>query len=293
LTPGDVAAALTASAIWGLSFIAVKFGVRETTPFLLTALRFVFAAFPLVFFIKPPNTKPSLIVVYGLFIGVGQFGLMFLAIKLGLPIGLAAVISQLQVFVTILFAWVLWGERPRRIQAISAGIALLGICAIGSQRLSGAALLPFLLAFAAAAFWGAGNLVGKYVGRVDPLALIVWSSLVPPLPLLALSIATEDRAALPALLHPTPLLIACVAALAYGGTLTAFALWSRLLARYPAADVAPFALAIPVVGMIAGRVVFNEPTSPIEFLGALLVMAGLSFNVLGERLLTRRRLKAG
>ena len=122
---------------------------------------------------------------------------------------------------------------------------------------------------------------------VLPLALIVWSSLVPPLPLLALSQAMENPGALPALLHPTPLLIACVAALAYGGTLTAFALWSRLLARYPAADVAPFALLIPVVGMLAGRIVFHEPTSPIEFLGALLVMAGLALNVFGDRWLRR------
>jgi len=183
------------------------------------------------------------------------------------------------------------GERPTRIQAIATGIALLGICTIGSARLSGAVFLPFLLTLAGAACWGAGNLVGKYVGRVDPFAFIVWSSLVPPLPMLALSFLFERGQALEALSHPTPLLIGSVAMLAYGGTLIAFSLWSSLLSRYPAALVTPFALLIPVVGMLAGRIVFDEPTSPIEFLGSALIMAGLSFNLLGERLLTLRRVR--
>jgi O-acetylserine/cysteine efflux transporter len=291
MTPRDVLAALIASVVWGLTFIATKFGVGEAPPFLLTALRFLFAAFPLVFFIKPPKTSPLPVATYGFLIGVGQFGLIFLAIKMGMPIGLVSLVVQLQVFITILLAFAFMGERPTRIQTIATGIALLGICTIGSARLSGAEFLPFLLTLGGAACWGAGNLVGKYVGRVDPFALMVWSSLVPPLPMLALSFLFERGQMFSALSHPTPLLIGCVAMLAYGGTLIAFSLWSSLLSRYPAALVTPFALLIPVVGMIAGRIVFNEPTSPIEFLGALLIMAGLSFNVLGERLLTLRRVR--
>ena len=210
---------------------------------------------------------------------------MFLAIKLGMPIGLASWSCRLQVFVTVFFAWALWASA-RRGQVIAGDVALLGIALIGSARLAGAGLLPFLLAVGGRRCWGAGNIVGKTAGRVDLLAFIVWSSLVPPLPMLALSLAIEDRAALPALLHPTLTARRLRRRARLWRHAPVSALWSRLLARYPAAHVAPFALLIPVVGMIAGRLVFGEPTSPIEFLGALLVMAGLSFNVLGERLLT-------
>ena len=291
MTPRDILAALTASVVWGLTFIAIKLGVGEAPPFLLTALRFLFAALPAVFFIKPPKTAPLPVAIYGFLIGVGQFGLIFLAIKWGMPIGLASLVVQFQVFITILLAFAFMGERPTRIQAIATGIALLGTCTIGSARLSGAVFLPFLLTLGGAACWGAGNLVGKYVGRVDPFAFIVWSSLVPPLPMLALSFLFERGQALEALLHPTPLLIGSVAMLAYGGTLIAYSLWSSLLSRYPAALVTPFALLIPVVGLLAGRIVFNEPTTPIELLGSALIMAGLSFNLLGERLLTLRRVR--
>jgi O-acetylserine/cysteine efflux transporter len=143
----------------------------------------------------------------------------------------------------------------------------------------------------AAACWGVGNLVGKKASRVDMFAFVVWSSLAAPLPLLALSLVFERGKALPALLHPSLVLVACVAALAYGGTVLGFGLWSRLMSRYPAACVAPYALLIPVVGMIAGSLVFGEPLSAFELWGAVLVLAGLAFNMFGDRLLTRARME--
>ena len=118
--------------------------------------------------------------------------------------------------------------------------------------------------------------VGKLAGRIDMFAFVVWSSLVAPVPLFALSLMFEGGRTLPALLHPSWVLAACVAGLAYGGTLIGFGLWSRLLALYSAAKVAPFALLIPVVGMVAGWLIFDEPLGPFELLGAALVMAGLA-----------------
>ena len=42
----DVLAAVAVAVVWGLTFIAIKIGVGETTPLTLSALRFVFAALP-------------------------------------------------------------------------------------------------------------------------------------------------------------------------------------------------------------------------------------------------------
>jgi O-acetylserine/cysteine efflux transporter len=293
MSPGDVLTALLACVVWGLTFIAIKYGVGEAPPLLLSALRFAFAAFPAVLFIRPPKAPFGLVTLYGLLIGVGQFGLLFFAIEIGMPVGLASLVIQMQAFYTIGLAWLWLGERPTRAQVIAAGVTFVGICVIGSARLAGAGLTPFLLTLAAAGCWGGGNLVGKIAGRVDPLAFTVWSSLAVPLPMLALSFWLEGGRTLPALLHPTPTLIVSVAVLSYGGTLIGFGLWSRLLMRYPAATVAPFALLVPVVGMIAARLLFDEPSSAIELVGAVLIMAGLSFNVLGDRLAASRRARFG
>ncbi|WP_158817569.1 EamA family transporter [Methylocapsa sp. S129] len=284
----DILAAIVAATALGLAFIAIKIGVGEAPPLLLTALRFAFAAFPAILFVKPPRAPVAMVALYGLLIGVGQFGLLFLSIDLGMPVGLASLVIQLQAFITIFLAWIVMGERPSPVQLIGAGIALLGILVIGVSRLSGASFGPFLMMVGAAFCWGAGNLVGKKAGRIDMFAFTVWSSLAAPLPLFLLSLLFEGGRILPALAHPSWTLAACVAWLAYGGTIIGFGLWSRLLAIHSAAKVAPFALLIPVVGMIGARLVFNEPLGPFELLGAVLVMAGLVFNVFGDRLLALR-----
>ncbi|HLW90857.1 MAG TPA: EamA family transporter [Roseiarcus sp.] len=288
MTPRDVLSALVSALFFGLAFIAIKIGVHETTPLLLTALRFAFAAFPAVLFVKPPKAPFGLTMLYGLTIGVGQFGVLFIAIGRGMPVGLASLVIQLQVFVTIFLAWALLREKPRPAQLIGAGIALLGMAAIGSERLAGASLGPFLLVLVAALFWGVGNIVGKLAGRIDMYAFVAWAALAAPAPLFLLSLIFEGGAPLAALLHPSLALILCVALLAYGATVISYGLWARLLAAHSAAEVAPFALLIPVIGMVSGWLVFGEPLSAIELIGAALVMAGLIFNVFGDRLFARR-----
>ncbi len=288
MTPRDILAALAAALVLGLAFIAIKVGVREAPPLLLTVLRFVFAAFPAVLFVKPPRAPAAMVMLYGLLIGVGQFGLLFLAIGLGMPVGLASLVIQLQAFVTVFLAWVVLGERPSAAQMAGAGVALLGVAAIGATRLGGASLGPLLMVVGAALCWVAGNLVGKLAGKIDMFAFVVWSSLAAPIPLFALSLLFEGGRTLSALAHPSWVLALCVAALAYGGTIVGFGLWSRLLAHHSAASVAPFALLIPVVGMISGWLVFGEPLGAVELLGAALVMAGLTFNVFGDRLFALR-----
>jgi O-acetylserine/cysteine efflux transporter len=281
--PLDTVAAVVAAVVWGLTFIAIKYGVEAAPPFLLTALRFTFAAFPLVFFVKPPAAPWRLVALYGLLIGVCQFGLLFLAVREGMPVGLASLVIQVQVYFTILLAALAFGEQPTRAQLIGAGVALAGMVVIASARWGHASPWPFALTLAAALAWGAGNVVGKRIGRVDPLAFIAWSSLVAPLPMLALSFVTAPQATLSALLHPSVKLALSVAGLSYAGTLFSYGLWARLLAKYPAAAVMPFALLVPVAGMASAALLFGERPSALEFIGAAVVMLGLAFNVMSGR----------
>ena len=283
----DILAALSVAIVWGLTFIAIKVGVGETSPLMLAALRFFFAAIPLVFFLPPPKAPAWAVTLYGLLIGVGQFGVLFIAVRDGFPVGLSSLVIQAQVFFTILLAWIWLGEAPRRAQIIGALLGFLGMAVIGSESLAGASLGPFLMVVLAAAFWGAGNVLAKSVGKVDMLAFIVWSSLAAPLPLLALSLAVEGTGGFAGLAHPSLKLILSVLTISYGGTLFGFGLWARLLAHHSAATVAPFALLVPVVGMIAGALLFGEALSLLEVVGAALVMAGLALNVFGDWALRR------
>jgi O-acetylserine/cysteine efflux transporter len=288
MSPRHILLAIGIATVLGASFVAIHYGLEDAPPLLLTALRYIFAALPAVFFIKRPQIDLRLLIAYGLFVGVGQFGLLFIAIALGMPAGLASLVVQLQVFFTMLFALIVFGERPQRWQVIGAIIAFAGIGVIATERLEGAALLPLLLTIGAAMFWGMGNMASKKAGRVDMLGLVVWSSLVPPLPLLGLSLLVDGPAVIvDALTHFSWRGAGAVAFMAYGATVFGFSMWARLLSLYPASQVAPFALLIPVAGIGSAALLLGEEITLIEVIGCLVVLAGLLVNIFGARIIRR------
>ena len=281
-------AALLVTSIWGLSFVVIKLGVGTTPPLLLAALRFLLAALPAVLFVPRPRTDWRNVVAYGFFLGVAQFGLLFAAIGLGMPASLASVVMQAQVFFTILFAALVMAERPRPHQIAGGLVASLGLVLIAWPRMTGGGAGPFLMTVLAAASWGVANIVSKRAGRVDMLGFIVWSSLVAPLPLFGLSLWLDGPAQVfDALRHIDAATVAAVAYLAYPTTILAFGIWAYLLSRHPAATVTPFALFVPVAGILGSVLVLGEAMHPIEAGGGAVIVLGLAFNVFGARLMRR------
>ncbi|MGH8798778.1 MAG: EamA family transporter [Casimicrobiaceae bacterium] len=291
LAPRDLLLTLAVVTLWGFSFVPIKVGLREVPPFALAALRFFFAAVPLVFFVRRPRMPWGDIAGYGVAIGVVQFGLLFLAIKLGMPVGLSSLVIQLQVFFTVGLAGAFLGDKLQRHNLIGAGIAASGIVLLAAFKLAsglGSTFAGFVLVIVAAFAWAVGNVIAKHAAGAhepDMFGLIVWSSLIPPLPLAALSYAFEGgSAAWHAVASAGALTWGCVFVLAWGATLFGFASWARLLHRYPTALISPFALLIPVSGLASGALFVGESLAPVQALGAVLVFAGLAENMFDAEL---------
>jgi O-acetylserine/cysteine efflux transporter len=290
MTPRDLLLTLLVVTIWGANFVAIKWGVDEVPPLLLTALRFLLAAVPAVFFIRRPKVALGILVGYGFSIGVLQFGLLFAAIKLGMPAGLSSLVMQLQAFFTIGLAVVLLGERLHPAQMAGGLLAFGGIAIIALERLEGAALVPLLMTIAASLFWGIGNIFTKKAGQIDMLSFVVWSSLVPPIPLFLLSLLFEGPGAMGQALEAITWLGGfSLLFIAYGATLLGYGLWSVLLSRYPANTVAPFTLLVPITGMGCAYLLLGETISGLEIAGSVVVFFGLACNGLGPRLWRRAR----
>ena len=289
MPPRDIALALGVVLIWGLNFVAIKWGVDEIPPFLLTALRYLGCAFPAVFFIKRPQVGWPILIAYGVTVGVLQFSLLFTAIELGMPAGLASLVMQMQVFFTMALAILFLGERPTMLQLGGAALALIGLGAIGAERLGGAVMVPLVMTLAAALFWGLSNIVTKRAGKVDMLGFVVWGALVPPVPMLLLSLVFEGPEAMLGLPFISAGAIGSVLFIAYGSTLVGYGSWAILLGRYPASMVAPFSLLVPVVGFAAAALLLGEVVSTQEILGSLLIFLGLLLNVFGPRLVAFAR----
>lgn len=276
--------ALLVVAIWGFNFVIIKLSVEALPPILAAGLRFVAAALPAVFFIRPPRTQWYYVVGFGLAFGFALYGFLNLAIAWGMSAGLSSLVLQTQAFFTMALAFILLGERPSRFQIIGAIIAFAGIGVIALERLAATALLPLGMTLLAAVSWGMANVLTKKAGRVNALAFTVWGSLAAPLPLIGLSLLVEGPEALrDALAGFSWSDAGLIAFLAYPATLLGGGIWSWLLGRHPASVVAPFTLLVPISGLLSGYLVLGETITPIEIGGAVLVIAGLVVTVLRGR----------
>jgi O-acetylserine/cysteine efflux transporter len=285
MTPADIFTALGVVTIWGVNFVVIKIGLQDLPPILFSALRFLFAALPLVLFVKRPQTSMGLVLAYGLFQFSLQFTLLFSGIKLGLPAGLASLVIQLQAFFTIGLAVLMLGERPKTAQLLGALVALGGMVLVAIHLDGKATLIGFVLVVLAAICWAVANIVTKKMGQVDALSLVVWSSLVATPPLLLASWLVEGGAAWQlAFQHFSLKTLAAVLFQSYPNTILGFGIWSVLMRRYPTATVAPFALLVPVAGMISAALVLGEALQWWKIAAGALVLGGLALNQFGGRL---------
>ena len=284
MQPIDILIALAIVIIWGSNFVVIKLGLQGLPPILFTALRFLFAAFPLVFFVKRPTIPWRLLVAYGLFQFAFQFTLLFFGMHLGFPPGLASLVIQLQAFFTIGLAVLLLGERPRATQLIGALVALAGMVLVATQLNARPTLIGFAMVIGGGFCWAVANIVTKKMGKVNPVELVVWAALIATPPLLLTSWILEGPASWQAALaHLNWVSAAAVLFQSYPNTILGFGTWSMLMRKYPTATIAPFSLLVPVTGMLTAAVVLGEPLQWWKLLAGALVLGGLAINLLGTR----------
>ena len=289
MSPKDLLLALVVIVAWGLNFVVIRVGLDDLPPMLLGALRFALAALP-VFFVRRPDLPWRWLIAYGATISLGQFVFLFQAMANGMPAGLASLVLQSQAFFTLAFAALFLGERMRGASVLGLLIAGGGLLLIGLQNGHSTSLLGIVLTLVAASMWAMGNVLTRKFGKINLMGLVIWGSLIPPVPFFLLSLWLEGPQRIEhALLNIGPSSIFVLLYLAIIATLLGYGLWSRLLSRYPAGQVAPFSLLVPVVGLSSSAWLLGERLSSLQWLGALLVMLGLLVNVFGSKFWQRLR----
>lgn len=287
------ALAVLVAVLWGLNFVAIDFGLHpgngsggaaDVPPLLFVAIRFVLVVFPCIFFVRKPDVSWKAIIGVGLFMSAGQFGLLYLGMALGMPAGLASLVLQAQVLLTVLLAARFLGERPskRQLTGVVLGVAGLALVAVGRSLV--APVVPLMIVLAAALSWAAGNIIARKAKAASGLGLVVWSGAVVPLPLAALSLIVDGPAAVVGTLaHLQPATILSALYTAVFASLVGYGIWNRLLSLYPSSAVVPFTLLVPVVGMTAAWLLIAEVPTTAELVGGLLLLGGVATAVLQRR----------
>lgn len=275
--------------IWGFAFVASKISLESFSAPQLTALRFLIAAIPALW-LPRPRLSGTLLVGIGLTLFAGQFLLQFFAIANGMPPGLTAVMVQTQAFFTVLLAMLLLGERPIWRQLLGMGMAIIGLILIGLTVGGSVTFWGLFLTLASAASWGVGNILLKQLEKIDMLPLMVWLSLIPPLPALLLSFLLGDSPSLlAAVASASWLSIGATLYLGLLATVSAYAIWGKLLQTYSATMVTPFALLVPGVAALFSYWLLGEQFGVLRLSGMIAMLVALALIVLPvEQLFVRQ-----
>lgn len=283
--------ALLVAAVWGFNFVVIEVGLGSFPPILFSALRFVVAAVPLAFILPRPKVAWHYVLGVGVFLGIIQFTLLFMAMDVGLSAGLASLVMQVQAFFTIILAAVFLGERPGALQLLGTVVAFCGIGLIALTVDGQVTALGLTLAIGGAFSWAVSNLIMKKAGQVDMLHLMVHASLIPPIPLFFLSLLVEgwDRQQA-AMVNLDWLGVGTVVYIAFGATIFGFAAWGKLIRTYGAGQVAPFSLLVPIFGMSSSALVLGEEFGFLRVVAACLVLLGLVLTVARKKTAVRAAL---
>ncbi|NJC69911.1 EamA family transporter [Planosporangium thailandense] len=275
--------ALTVAALWGLNFPAIHLSLQQFPPFFLAALRFAVIAVPTVLLVRRPAVRWRWLLGYGAGFGILQFLFLYLAMSIGMPSGLASLVLQSSAPFTVVLAGTLLRERLTARQTVGVGLAVAGLAGIAVHRGElggGAMLLPVLLTLCGGLGWALGNLSNRLAQTSEPFRLTLWMSVVPPLPLLAVSLVAEGPARITSSMTTLAdrqgvLALGGLAFTVLAATLAGSGIWTALMSRHPSSGVAPFSMLVPVIGIGASRLLLGDPVYPVELVCGAVVVAGV------------------
>jgi O-acetylserine/cysteine efflux transporter len=275
--------AIVVAVCWGVNFPATAIALQHFPPLLMVALRFTLVAIPTLVFVPRPKVALRWLVGIGAGIGLMQFAFLYVGMAAGMPSGLASLVLQASAPFTVIIAAAWLHERLTRRQLIGIGLAVLGLAAIAVHRAQVAAVLPVILTLCGGLGWAIGNICSRQAKAPNPLHLTLWMSVVPPIPMLALSLVVEGPRRITDSLRTvaTPGALPSVFGLLYIviiATLVGYGLWNTLLARHPSSIVAPFSMLVPVVGVLTSWLAFGEVLPVPELIAGAAVVGGVLYS---------------
>jgi O-acetylserine/cysteine efflux transporter len=283
MKPIHVFFAVATAFIWGLNFVITKIGLQDFPPILFTCLRYTAICLPLVFFTSREGLPWKLIFQVGLFLGTLTFTLAFIGISLGVPAGLTSLVMQSQVIFTVVLSSLFLKDSPNILQKIGLAISFAGLLILAWEFRETPTLVGLLFVLAGALCSGVVKIFMKQGGDYDTFRLMIWMSVVPPIPLLLASLLFETGQ-WQRIVAASPMGWAAILYNAFISTVLGFGLQGYLIKHYSPNVVTPYSLLVPVFGLITGYLLLGETPQPISVVAALLILVGLAYPRYGRRL---------
>ena len=280
------AALIAAGLLWGTTVPLSKVALEWLPPAWLALARFAVAAAILLAVSRPgwrAAFRPSVLVAGGLGYGASvvlqNMGLQHTSVTHA-----ALIVGTSPMLIAVIAAlWHRTVTRPAAWAGFAVSLAGVGLVADGhgGGATFGGDALVMVSQLASAAFTVAQS---RLLRDRDPVAVTGAQFLAAAFATAPVALATERLPHLPA--SPAPLL--AFAGLALCGTVLPFTLFAFGQTRVPASVAGAFLNLEPLVGAIAGAVVFADPVSRIQVLGGAAILAGIALSGLPAVRLRRR-----
>lgn len=282
ITLRDAALATGITAAWGFHFVVIRAGALEVEPLTLLTLRFFLGSLVFLPFTRfVPVRELGGLASYAIPYLVLHIGLLFVALRY-LEAGLTSLILQLGSPFILILGWAFYGEKFGLKTGFGLALALLGVGLIVYRPFDPhfpafAALLAVISAFG----WAVGALRMRAIGKVSFATMTFYSHII-ALPFAAAMMAAFEGDPLPKFLGADWPILSAV--LAYQVILMSLSLywWRGLMERNPAYLVAPFALFVPVFGVLTGFLFLGEIPGRMAILGGGLVILGVGIIALRQ-----------
>lgn len=276
----DTALACLVAVLWGVNFVAIHESLQQFPPFFLASLRFALLAVPALLLVKRPQVPTRWLVLYGVGFGILQFVFLYAGMAAGVPTGLASLLLQASAPFTVLLAAAFLHERPGGVRLAGIAVAVTGFTVIAVTRGLQSQLVPVLLVLLGALGWAVGNIGAREARPPKAFDFMMWMTVIPPVPLLALSLVVEGPARIADSVTSsfTSAALPAWLGLAYTvlvSTVVGTSLWSLLMSRNPSSSVAPFSMLVPVAGFLSAGILLGERPAAGDLAGGVLVIVGV------------------
>lgn len=268
--------------IWGVNNAAAMVATDVLPPLLLAALRFGMAALVLIPFLKPPFPEAKSLAVLVLLGGPIHFGLIYVGYWLAEDLSPFVVAQQMWIPFTALVAFLLLGERLKRLAVGGLVVAFVGVAWMTADPRALRDWIPIVIGLVAGLAWAGCTVLARRTRGVSPFTMQGLLA-TGTAPVMAVGSLIFERGQVEAVRSADGLVWASVVWAGLVSSIVATGLLFWLVQKREAGRVTPYLLATPLVSCLIGVSFLGDVLTPQIITGGLIAMAGVALVALAER----------
>ena len=266
--------------VWGTTWVLFPYAVKEVSVWTFRAVSVTFAGCSLLIIAAlrglplavPRTSWPTLVGAALVYLVIWNIASTFAAVLI--PSGQAAILGFTMPLWVTLISWAFWGERPSKRLGLAVALGGVGVGLLLARSAGAYANAPlgFALGLLAAIGWAFGTLLVKRRPiEVPALVHTGWQLLIAAVPITAAALYFGDGA----FFMPSWPSIAVITYIALMPMALGNVVWFSIVRVLPANVAALSSVMVPVVAMVCGAIVYQEPLGWIQLVAMVCCAGGL------------------